>query len=123
MVHVSTLQFFALHTLDPASMELWDHMNLCAYFELPARSSNYNCAYQELSTWESNRKFVVINFEGEQRRLQVNKTMLRHALNLPLGGTIDFFKLKHSYKDNIACFNDGNLVWDELKCQGVKLAF
>ena len=36
VVHVPTEEFFALHHVDATNMELWDHMNLSGFFELPA---------------------------------------------------------------------------------------
>lgn len=34
LVHVPTTQFFSLHTLTPANMDLGEHMNLQGFFEL-----------------------------------------------------------------------------------------
>ena len=36
VVHVPTVEFFELHSLSEDNLELWEHMNLQGFFELPA---------------------------------------------------------------------------------------
>ena len=50
VVHVPTAKFYELHNLSENNMELWEHMNLKGFFELPAWGPNYMRAYQALTT-------------------------------------------------------------------------
>ena len=84
VVHVPTRQFFELHRLNPADMEIWDHMNLRGYFELPAWGPDFMRAYQALSTWTAGNRFTVTNFTGEPTQYQITRADVRRALNLRL---------------------------------------
>ena len=70
MVHIPTRQFFALHNLYLANLELWDHMNLREYFEVPTWGPNYMKSYQALNTITTNYASVVIGFQCKRRELQ-----------------------------------------------------
>ena len=50
VVHAPIIEFFAFHTLNLENMELWEHMNLKGFFELPAWGPNYMRAYQALTS-------------------------------------------------------------------------
>ena len=45
VVHVPTSEFFELHNLSEDNLELWEHMNLQGFFELPAWGPDYMRAY------------------------------------------------------------------------------
>ena len=45
VVHVPTVEFYELHNLSEDNMELWEHMNLKGFFELPAWGLDYMRAY------------------------------------------------------------------------------
>ena len=45
VVHVPTAEFFELHNLTEDNLELWEHMNLKGFFELPTWGPNYMRAY------------------------------------------------------------------------------
>ena len=55
-------------------------------------------------------------------RIHMTRGLVREALNLPPGESIDFFKLKHSDKDNRVCLDSNKPVWDELNRQNIRLA-
>ena len=69
IVHVPTTEFFELHTLNQEDKELWDHMNLKGFFELPVWGPNYMRAYQALTTLTQDNFFTVTGLDGEQKRL------------------------------------------------------
>ena len=50
------------------------------------------------------------------------RSLVQEALNLPSGKSIDFFKLKHSDKDNRVSFDSNKPIWDKLNCQHIYLA-
>ena len=50
VVHVPTTEFYELHNLSEDNMELWEHMNLKGFFELPAWVPDYMRAYQTLTS-------------------------------------------------------------------------
>ena len=64
VVHVPTTQFYELHHLNDDNMELWEHMSLKGFFELPAWGLNYMQAYQALTTLTQNDHFIVIGLDG-----------------------------------------------------------
>ena len=45
VVHVPIEEFFELHNLSKDNMELWEHMNLKGFFELPTWGPDYMRAY------------------------------------------------------------------------------
>ena len=46
-------------------MLIWDHTNLCNYFELPPWGLDFMKAYQALSTQTSPNHLAVINFKSK----------------------------------------------------------
>ena len=50
VVRVPTAEFFELHRLSEDNLELWEHMNLQGFFELPAWGPDYMRAYQAITT-------------------------------------------------------------------------
>lgn len=50
VVHVPTKVFFVMHNIDPTNQELWSHMNLKGFFELPAWGPNFMRSYQALNS-------------------------------------------------------------------------
>ena len=57
VVHVPTAEFFELHSLSNDNLELWEHMNLQGFFELPAWGPDYMRAYQALTTLDQDDHF------------------------------------------------------------------
>ena len=114
VVHALTTEFFMLHTLNLDDMELWDHMNLKGFFELLAWGPHYIRAYQALTSLTQDNFFTVIKLDGEQKHLQMTRSLVQEALNLPSGEPIDFFKLCHLDEDNRVCSNSNKPMWDEL---------
>ena len=55
-------------------------------------------------------------------RIHMTRGLVREALNLSSGESIDFFKLKHSDKDNRVSLDSNKPVWDKLNCQNIRLA-
>ena len=66
VVHVPTAEFFKLHNLSENNLELWEHMNLKGFFELPAWGPNYMQAYQALTTLMQDDHFTVTGMDGAQ---------------------------------------------------------
>ena len=95
VVHVPIVEFFELHNLNEDNLELWEHMNLKGFFELLALGPNYMQAYQALTTLMQIDHFTVTGMDGAQVQLHMTRRLVREALNLPSGKSIDFFKLKH----------------------------
>ena len=122
MVHVPIAEFFELHNLSKDNLELWEHMNLKGFFELPAWGPNYMQAYQALTTLTQDYHFIVTRLDGAQVQIHLTRRLVMEALNLPFGESIDFFKLKHSEDDNRVCSDSNKPVWDELNHQQVHLA-
>ena len=73
-------------------------------------------AYQVLTTLDQDDHFTVTGMDRAQLQIHMTRRLVREALNLPLGKSIDFFKLKHSKDDNRVCSDSRKLVWDELNC-------
>ena len=66
VVHVPTVEFYKLHNLSKDNMELWEHMNLKGFFELPAWGPDYMRAYQALTTLTQDDHFTVTGMDGAQ---------------------------------------------------------
>ena len=66
LVHVPTLSFFNLHTMDPNASHIWDSLCLAKYFALPAWGPDLRRAWEALSTLGPDFKCRVTNFAGEQ---------------------------------------------------------
>ena len=109
-----TIEFYKLHNLSENSMELWKHMNLKGFFELPTWGPDYMRAYQALTTLTQDDFFTVTGMDGAQMRLHMTRSLIKEALNVPLGQSIEFFKLKHSDKNNRVCSDPNKPVWDKL---------
>ena len=62
--------------LNPKDKELWDHMNLKGFFELPAWGPDYMRAYQALTSLTQDNFFMVIRLDGELKRLQMTKNLV-----------------------------------------------
>ena len=122
LAHVPTAQFFALHTLDPQNMGLWDHMNLRGFFELPPWGPDYMRAYQALSTITDNNECTITNLHGRRITLTLTRRLVREALNLSEGDGVEFFKLRHDDGDNAVCSARDRPVWDQLLRQRIRLA-
>ena len=114
VVHVLTAEFFGLHHLSKENLELWEHMNLQGFFELPAWGPDYMRAYQALTTLDQDNHFKVTSMDGAQLQIHLTRRLVREALNLPFGESINFFKIKHLDEDNKVCSNSGKPIWDEL---------
>ena len=110
VVHVPTAEFFELHSLSKDNLELWEHMNLQGFFELPAWGPDYMRAYQALTTLHQDDHFKIIGMDGAQMQIHLTRRLVREALNLPLGESIDFFKLKHSDENNSVCLDSGKPI-------------
>ena len=103
VVHVPTTEFYELHNLSKDNTELWEHMNLEGFFELPAWGLDYMRAYQALTTLDQDDHFTIIGMDGAQVQIHMTRRLVREAVNLPSGESVDFFKLKHSDEDNEVC--------------------
>ena len=57
-------------------------------------------AYQALTTLDQDDHFMIIGMDGAPMQIHMTRRLVREALNLPSGDSIDFFKLKHSEDDN-----------------------
>ena len=64
VVHVSTTDFFKLHNLSEDNLELWEHMNLKGFFELPAWGPDYMQAYHASTTLTQDDHFIVTGLDG-----------------------------------------------------------
>ena len=117
-----TAEFYELHNLSKDNMELWEHMNLKGFFEFPTWGLDYMRAYQVLTSLTQVDFFTVTGMDGAQLQLHMTRSLVREALNLPSGESIEFFKLKHSNEDNRVCSESNKLVWDELNRQSIRLA-
>ena len=93
LVHVPTTQFFALHTLNPRDMDLWDHMNLRGFFKLTPWGPDYMRAYQALSTITDTNDCTITNLHGRRVNITLTRGLVQEALHLPSGEGIDFFRL------------------------------
>ena len=122
VVHVPTAEFYELHCLSEDNLELWEHMNLQGFFELPAWGPDYMRAYQAITMLDQEDHFQVTGMDGAQVQIHLTRRLVQEALNLPSGESIDFFKLKHSDEDNEVCSDSGKPVWDELNRQRIRLA-
>ena len=77
----------------------------------------YMRAYQALTTLDQDDSFKITGMDGVQIQIHLTRRLVREALNLPSGESIDFFKLKHLEDDNKVCSNLGKPIWDELNRQ------
>ena len=66
VVHVPIDEFYELHNLSKDNMELWEHMNLKGFFELPAWGPDYMRAHQALTTLTQDDHFIVTGMDGAQ---------------------------------------------------------
>ena len=66
IVNVRTVEFFELHHLSEDKLELWEHMNIQGFFELPAWGLDYMRAYQALTTLDQDDHFTVTRMDGAQ---------------------------------------------------------
>ena len=122
LAHVPTAQFFALHTLNPRDMDLWDHMNLRGFFKLTPWGADYMRAYQALSTIIDTNECTITNLHERRVTLTLTRGLVREALHLPSGEGIDFFRLSHDDEDNAVCSASDKPVWDQLRRQQICLA-
>ena len=122
VVHVPIVEFYELHNLSKDNMELWEHMNLKGFFELPAWGPDYMRAYQVLTSLMQDDFFTITGMDGAQMRIHMTRGLVREALNLPSCESIQFFKLKHSDKDNRVYSDSKKPIWDKLNCQNICLA-
>ena len=122
LAHVPTAQFFALHTLNPRDMDLWDHMNLWGFFELPPWGPDYMRAYQAMSTITDHDDCTITNLQGRRVAVTLTRALVREALHLPSGEGIDFFRLSHDDNDNAVCSASDRPVWDQLLRQQIRFA-
>ena len=76
VVHVPTAEFFELHSLLEDNLELWEHMNLQGFFELPAWGLDYMRAYQALSTLDQDDHFKVTRMDGAQLQIYLTRRLV-----------------------------------------------
>ena len=120
--HVPTTQFFTLHTLNPRDMDLWDHMNLRGFFELPPWGPDYMRAYQAMSSITEANECTITNLEGRRVTITLTRRLVREALNLPSGEGVDFFKLSHDNDNNDVCSTSNKPTWEQLRRQRIFLS-
>ena len=85
-------------------------MNLQGFFELPAWGPDYMQAYQALTTLTQDDHFTVIGLDRAQVQIHMTRRLVREALNLLSGESIDFLKLKHLEVNNRVCSNSNKLI-------------
>lgn len=121
-MHIPTIPFFALHALDPHAHDLWEHMNLRGFFELPPWGPDYQCLWEALSPITKNNQCVVTNLYGGRERMHLTRRSVRKAMNLPDSDDIIFFKIRHDYTNNALCTDQEKLTCNDLKKQSIYLA-
>ena len=78
-MHVPTVPFFALHTVDAHARELWEHMNLRGFFELQPWGPDYQRSWEALSRITDDNQCTVTNLYGEEEQLYFTRQTVRRA--------------------------------------------
>ena len=76
VVHVPNAEFFELHSLSEDNLELWEHMNLQGFFELPAWGPDYMRAYQALTTLDQDDHFRITGIDGTQMQIHLTRRLV-----------------------------------------------
>ena len=120
-VIVPTNSFFPLHTLDPNAPRLWPSLSLEGYFTLPAWGPDLRRSWEVLCTLTDKNTCIVIDFEGNQLKITLDRALIRQALNLT-EGQLAFNQKAHKSNDRERCSDTDKPTWDELNCQEIRLA-
>ena len=121
VVHVATSQFFTLHTLRAEDMTIWESMNLNGFFRLAPWAPDYTRAYQALSTLTPTNDVTVIDLQGQLRTFRISADLIRHALGLAIGESLDYDRKKHTEAENDICSAHPRPTWNDLHRQRIRL--
>ena len=77
VVHVPTAEFFELHRLSEDNLDLWEHMNLQGFFELPAWGPDYMRADQSLTTLDQDDHFQITGMDGTQMQIHLTRRLVQ----------------------------------------------
>ena len=121
VVHVATEQFFILHTLRAEDMTIWESMNLNGFFGLAPWGPDYMRAYQALSTLTPANDVTIIDLQGQLRTFRISADLIRHALGLAIGESLDYDRKKHTDAENDICSANPRPTWNDLNRQRIRL--